>query len=263
MLFFGVYVLYFFTCQVCPQYIIESKTSKWQPSETNSFRPKAAPPSPSVEADGETCCRLFVTLRVRIFSAWTYDCPWFKYGYKNKTDHLSSSYHSQYNHKRVSCCKRIHQAHTLTHITSHFTRSFPLLPRGAINEGKSKFVHPVLPTFLQPLTPSRVVRSSPRMWKPILACHLLTVIHIINRKSSRWFPRALNTSGEPLNASRPFFTNEVKTFLMRAYLDGCMSCRGAFSWRNFEDVISTLWQHQHTEHPINFAGRPSFLILAF
>lgn len=100
--------------------------------------------------------------------------------------------------------------HTYTHITSLVTWSFSLFPRESLTWVRA-IVHPVLPTFIRPLTLSRHVHSSPRMWKPILACHLLTVTHIINRKSSRWLPRALNTSGEPLSARQTFFTNEAKT----------------------------------------------------
>lgn len=117
------------------------------------------------------------------------------------------------------------RTHPHTHITSLITWSFSLFPRESLTWVRAS-VHPVLPTFIRPLTQSRHVHSSPRMWKPILACHLLTVTHIINRKSSCWLPKALNTSGEPLSARQTFFTNEAKTFVMTAYLDGCC---GAFS----------------------------------
>lgn len=156
--------------------------------------------------------------------------PRFKYGYKYKTDlPSSSSYHffAFIHNSQLNQVAQTHTAstpthpHTHTHYIPHHLVIFPP-PQGAINKGKSKFVHPVLPSFLQPLTLSRHVRPSPRMWKPILACHLHTVIHIINRKSSCWFPRDLHASGELLHA-RPFLTNEARTFSKRAYLDGCMS----------------------------------------
>lgn len=130
---------------------------------------------------------------------------------------FSFIHQAQCNRECVSINK--HATPTHTH-TSLIAWSFSLLPRESLTCVRAS-VHPVLPTFIRPLTLSRHVHSAPRMWKPILACHLLTVIHIINRKSSCWLPKALNTSGELLSARQTFFPNEAKTFGMSAYLDGC------------------------------------------
>lgn len=83
--------------------------------------------------------------------------------------------HTLVNEKQQACPE------TLTNppLPSHLPTSLGHLPL-------SPESHPLQPTLLRPLTLSGLVRSLPRMWEPILACQLLTVIHIVNRKSRWW-----------------------------------------------------------------------------
>lgn len=167
--------------------------TKGDSAKINSSRPKFAPPS--VAADGETCCRLFDTLQIWDISSlkiWLENCIPDLNMDTNMTVRqiiylqapiicFASIHHNQCNHKCLTCCKHIQQAQPPTHYIPHHSVISPP-PQVAINMGKSKYVHPVLPTFLQPLALSSDVGSSPRMWKSILACDFFTVTHIINRK---------------------------------------------------------------------------------
>ena len=140
-------------------------------------------------------------------------CIWLKniYDWDHDTAHLSAS---------CTSFASIHHCFAFCTPTNPHTHYIPHLviwppPPGAITKRKSKFVRPVLPTFLPLLMLSGHVCSSPRMWKPFFACHLHTVIHITDRKPSCWFPRDLNTPGE-LQYARLFFTNEAKNVFKKA-----------------------------------------------
>ncbi len=123
---------------------------------------------------------------------------------------------------------QMHTTSTLTHthITSNITWSFPLLPREPLTRIRASW--PFSPAHFPPTINTKQtcslltadVETYPPLSLTYSYSHHQQEIIVLASKGSKYLRRAAEC--------QLFFTNEAKTFLMRAYLEGWMELQWGF-----------------------------------